>query len=76
YYGRFLDTTVPVLFESSRDRATGFLRGFSRTYIPVLAPGPDDLMNREVAVRLTGIRSETVQGLVAENHIQNPSSRG
>lgn len=63
---QFEDTTLPVLFEHLRDKATGQLKGYSRNYVRVYANGSDDYMNREVPVKITqacdGLLSGTILG--------------
>ena len=60
---RFLGRTLHVLFEASRDRATGLLRGYSDNYVPVLCDAGDTWMNR--IARVTALRT-TGSGVVAE----------
>ena len=45
-----------MLVETTRDRASGRLVGYSRNYARVLLDGPDALANREVRVRARGAR--------------------
>jgi len=61
---RCLGQELRVLLETTRDRGTGFLAGYSRNYTRVLVAGPDVLMNREVAVRATACRDGRVIGEV------------
>ena len=49
----FADACLPVLFEHTRDKTSGLLKGYSRNYLRVYAPGGDGDMNREVPVRIT-----------------------
>lgn len=60
----FVGQTLPVLFEHTRDRNTGLLKGYSRNYIRVLAPGGDECMNREVAVTIERTNGETAWGTI------------
>lgn len=60
FYGSFLGQKGTVLVESKRDRETGMLKGYSRNYIPILIPGGDELMNREVEAELIEVRGERV----------------
>lgn len=60
----FLGRRLKVLIESRRDRETGLLKGFARNYIPVLAEGPDSLMNREVEIEAAEARGDKVFGKV------------
>jgi threonylcarbamoyladenosine tRNA methylthiotransferase MtaB len=59
---QFLGQTLPVLFEHSRDKSSGQLKGYSRNYLRVLAAGGDELMNREAPVRITRTNGETLWG--------------
>lgn len=61
---RFVGQTLPVLFEHTRDRNTGLLKGYSRNYIRVLAEGNDEYMNREVPVTIRRTTGETAQGII------------
>lgn len=59
---RFAGHTLSVLVETSRDPASGRLRGHSENYIPVLLDGGDDLMNRIVPVRIDDVSPRQVSG--------------
>ena len=48
---RFVGAELDVLVETTRDRETGRLVGYSRNYARVLLDGPDTLGNTEVRVR-------------------------
>jgi threonylcarbamoyladenosine tRNA methylthiotransferase MtaB len=48
---RFIGADLDVLVETTRDRETGRLVGYSRNYARVLLDGPDTLGNTEVRVR-------------------------
>ncbi len=75
---QFLGQTLSVLFEHSRDKSSGWLKGYSRNYLRVLAAGEDDLMNREVPVVITRTNGETLWGEMlkknAECGMQNAKS--
>ncbi len=58
----FLDQTVRVLVENSREPRTGRLRGHSENYIPVSFEGDDALMNRIVPVRILDVSEQQVSG--------------
>ncbi len=60
----FVGQTLPVLFEHTRDRNTGMLKGYSRNYIRVLAEGGDEYMNREVPVTIQRTNGETTWGII------------
>jgi len=52
FYQKFIHQPVEILVESQRDRKTGFLKGFTSDYIPVLILGGDELKNMLVRVRI------------------------
>lgn len=60
---RNLGADLDVLVESTRDRATGWLTGYSRNYARVLLDGPDGLANTEVCVRATAQYGERLLGI-------------
>ena len=62
FYDRFIGSTFDVLIEGRRDRATGYLKGLTRNYIPVVVEGGDKLMPRLVQTRLTKIDHGRVFG--------------
>jgi tRNA A37 methylthiotransferase MiaB len=57
-----LGKRLSVLVEGTRDRKTGFLRGFSRNYIPVFIQGPDALIGKEIMVRIAEVNDTAVYG--------------
>ncbi len=59
---RFLGTSRVILVEGKRDRATGLLKGHTDNYIPVLAEGNSEMMNRLAVVRLTRMEGLRVFG--------------
>lgn len=59
---RFVGQSLPVLFEHTRDKASGLLKGYSRNYLRILAAGGDEYINREVPVIVTGTNGETAWG--------------
>jgi len=63
----FLGESLPVLFEQTRDKKTGQLKGYSRNYLRVLAPGEDAFMNREVPVSITRASGETLWGEIQKS---------
>ncbi len=60
FYERAIGSTFEVLIEGKRDRTTGYLKGLTRNYIPVLVAGDDELMNRLVQARITKVESGKV----------------
>jgi threonylcarbamoyladenosine tRNA methylthiotransferase MtaB len=64
YAEKFLNTKSAVLVESSRDKKTGMLSGYTDTYIKVLFEGEDSLMNEIADVRIDKILSGCVLGVL------------
>lgn len=62
FYACFLGQTVSVLVEGKVDGATGARRGFTRNYLPVAVDA--EFSNREIDVRLTGLRNGWLIGEV------------
>jgi len=58
----FIGQTLPVLFEHTRDKNSGLLKGYGRNYVRVFADGEDAYMNREVSVSLTRTSGESAWG--------------
>lgn len=56
----FVGRDADVLVEEKIDKASGFLRGFSRNYLPVAVAGA--LSNREIRVRIDGLRDGWLTG--------------
>ena len=73
FTARFVGHTLPVLFEHSRDKTTGLLKGYSRNYLRVFAAGGDEHMNREVAVRLSRVSGGSVWGTIVSPDAQRSS---
>ena len=61
FYKRFVGTTQEVVIEGSRDRQSGYLKGFTRNYIPVLVDGADTLYNRVVPVQIDHVKNGRVK---------------
>ena len=61
---RLMGETVTVLFENQRDPATGYLKGHSEHYVPVIAKGGDRLMNQLVPVTINEVADQQVSGCV------------
>jgi len=62
FYSSFLQRELQVLIEAKRDRSSGLLKGFSRNYIPVLVAGGNELVGKEITVKVTGVRETAVYG--------------
>lgn len=54
--------TVPVLVETTRDRRTGTLKGWSDTYVKVHLEGPDRWMGRVLPVSLKALAGDHLEG--------------
>ncbi len=62
FYEKVIGSTFEVLIEGKRDRATGYLKGLTKNYIPVLIKGNDELMHQVIQARLTKIEHARVFG--------------
>ncbi|GFE61402.1 tRNA (N(6)-L-threonylcarbamoyladenosine(37)-C(2))-methylthiotransferase MtaB [Geobacter sp. AOG2] len=71
---RFNERTLPVLGQTWHAE-TGLIRGLSRNYIQVEYPAPQDMVNREVVVRVECIQEGRVLGrrteTLVEEHLEN-----
>jgi threonylcarbamoyladenosine tRNA methylthiotransferase MtaB len=65
---RWVGHALQVLLETTRDRETGCLAGYSRNYLRVLVSGPDEWMNTEVNVRVLTRRAGRLMGTAEANH--------
>ena len=66
FYSSYLGKKLNVLIEEKRDRQSGYLKGRSRNYIPVLLEGPDTLKNHEIELEIVRIEGERVWGMKGE----------
>ena len=73
FAARFVGHTLPVLFEHSRDKTTGLLKGYSRNYLRVLAVGDDACMNRELPVRLSHLDADSLRGTIVAPDAPQPN---
>jgi threonylcarbamoyladenosine tRNA methylthiotransferase MtaB len=64
FFRSFLGRTVRVLVENKKDRESGFFKGYSPQYIPVLLPAAEEWVNREVEVKVIEVRGEKVCGRI------------
>ncbi len=62
FYEKVIGSKCEVLIEGKRDRATGYLKGLTKNYIPVLIKGNDELMHQVIQARLTKIEHARVFG--------------
>jgi threonylcarbamoyladenosine tRNA methylthiotransferase MtaB len=61
---RFRGRKLSVLVEEKIDRATGFYRGFSRNYLPVMAAVGGNLVNREIEVEIDDFEGGWLRGSI------------
>jgi threonylcarbamoyladenosine tRNA methylthiotransferase MtaB len=61
----FVGSDMHVLVEHTPARSGGCLAGYTRSYQRVEFPGPRELANREVGVRIVSCRGETLLGELA-----------
>lgn len=54
--------TVPVLVETTRDRDSGLLKGWSDTYVKVHLDGPDQWMGKVLPVSVTALAGDHLKG--------------
>ncbi len=64
FYRSFLGKKMRVLVESKRDQESGWLRGYSRNYIPILVQGGEERINQEVEVVVANVRGIKVFGKI------------
>ena len=64
YYRRFIGQVLPVLVQ--RPDSDGVVHGLSRNYLPVVITGGNELVNREVSVRIVAVERELVRGEICE----------
>ena len=65
FYRRFIGKRLSVLLEQEC-QTRGWVRGYSRNYIPVVARGQEDWANREVEVQVTSLEEAGALGVVVE----------
>lgn len=73
---RFVGQSLPVLFEHTRDKVSGLLKGYSRNYLRILAAGEDEYINHEVPVLVTRTNGETAWGQIADRDRDERQSGG
>jgi threonylcarbamoyladenosine tRNA methylthiotransferase MtaB len=64
YREQFLDRSATVLVENQRDKNSGWLKGHTSNFIPVILEGSDSLKNQLVPVTLQNISEQQVTGCV------------
>ena len=61
---RFIGRKIPILVESNRHAATGFLKGISSNYLTVLIDSNDSLNNQIISVRITEQVENNLLGII------------
>ena len=64
FYRSFIGNEVEILVESTPHAATGFLKGLSSNYMPVLIDADDDQINKLVTVKLTDQINDSLMGTI------------
>ena len=64
YREQFINETEMVLVENQRDTKSGWLKGHTSNYIPVILEGSDSLKNNLVPITLQNISEKQVTGCV------------
>lgn len=65
FFRKFIGKRFEVIIEGKRDKKTGFLKGVTSNYIPVLATGDDSLKNRLVNITITDVKdADSVSGAI------------
>ncbi|MGD8301331.1 MAG: tRNA (N(6)-L-threonylcarbamoyladenosine(37)-C(2))-methylthiotransferase MtaB [Desulfobacterales bacterium] len=61
---QFIDRKIPILVETTRHAATGFLKGITSNYLTVLIDSDAALSNQIVSVRITGKVENNLLGVI------------
>jgi tRNA A37 methylthiotransferase MiaB len=61
---RFIGRKIPILIESNRHAATGFLKGISSNYLTALIDSDDSLSNQIISVRITEQVENNLLGII------------
>jgi len=64
YHEQFVGKDLMVLVQEKKKE--GMVKGLSRNYIPVLLAGDDNVINREISVRITGTGKDLLKGEYSE----------
>jgi threonylcarbamoyladenosine tRNA methylthiotransferase MtaB len=75
FFQNFIGKTLEILVESTRDAATGRLKGVSSNYIPVLTDADDDQIHKLVTVQLTDPIEDALMGTVVTTKIAKRKNR-
>lgn len=66
---RFLERTLAVLIENTKDRKTGFSKGLTHNYLPVILDQHDpSFVNRVVSVTILGYKDGKLSGRIVHEH--------
>jgi threonylcarbamoyladenosine tRNA methylthiotransferase MtaB len=64
----FIGRRVSVLVEGKRDPKSGYHRGFSRNYLPVVVRAGENGVNREMPMTIDSFDGEWLRGTAIDNH--------
>ena len=64
FYAQFIGQKIDVLVETTRHRPTGFLKGLTSNYIPILIDANDDYQNTLVTVRTQKRMGHALKGTI------------
>jgi threonylcarbamoyladenosine tRNA methylthiotransferase MtaB len=64
FFQNFIGKTLEILVESTRDAATGRLKGISSNYIPVLTDADEDQIHKLISVQLTDPIDDALMGTI------------
>jgi threonylcarbamoyladenosine tRNA methylthiotransferase MtaB len=68
FYRQFIGSRVSVLVEERMGGVSGFYKGYSRNYLPILFCADKQQVNREVNVSLKGLEGGRLRGRIVEGH--------
>jgi threonylcarbamoyladenosine tRNA methylthiotransferase MtaB len=74
FYASFVGQRASVLVEEKIDPASGLRRGFTRNYLPVAVAA--EFANREIDVRLTGVRDGCLTATICERDFHSSAADG
>lgn len=60
---KMLGNEFEIIVENSRDRKTGFLKGMTDNFVPVLLDGPDGFKNQAVKVKISNVEENSTYSI-------------
>ena len=64
FYRQFIGQQLEILVETTRHKPTGFLKGLSSNYIPILIDAPDDQKNKLVRIKAQKQIEDCLLGII------------